>query len=35
MNNITGVRPECPNYSPRAKSGPRRHFIRPAKLFCQ
>jgi len=23
-----------PNYIPRAKSGPRRHFIRPANRFC-
>jgi len=24
-----------PNYGPRAKCGPRSHFIRPAKPFCQ
>jgi len=24
-----------PNYGPRAKCGPRSHFIRPAKQFCQ
>jgi len=23
-----------PNYDPRAKSGPRSHFIRSAKTFC-
>ena len=23
-----------PNYGPRAKSGPRSHFVRPAKSFC-
>ena len=23
------------NYRPRAKSGPRSRFIRPAKTFCQ
>jgi len=24
-----------PSYGPRAKCGPRIHFIRPAKPFCQ
>jgi len=24
-----------PNYGPGATCGPRSHFIRPAKLFCQ
>jgi len=28
-------RPGSPNYGPRAKSGPPRHFIRLTKTFCQ
>jgi len=28
------TKPGSPNYSPRAKSGSRSRFIRPAKIFC-
>ena len=30
-----GLNQEPPNYGPRVKSGPRSHFIRPAKVYFQ
>jgi len=31
--NVDGLKQGSPNHSPRAKSGPQSHFIRPARPF--
>jgi len=35
LSERVGLNQGSRNYGPRARCGPRSHFIRPAKRFCQ